>query len=277
MNRCSDFSHTARIEVWTFTFTCKNVFIKLIKAPNQCDYNMDIGYQNPYRGFADFRFNMVMTLTGESLCDGTSNLPRIPCMSIQWRHNEHDGVSNHRCHDCLLNRLFRHRSKKTWKLRVTCLCDGNSPMTGEFPEQTASNVKNVSIWWRHHGNREVLPATILLSQEMLKAGKSKAINAYTWRRSGVTVNLLSGPYCVGEQSIFGIFWWLYKISKSYQHVSLCSPTSHTLNQWCGYCSILMLILDQNGRYFADFLYLNSIFNDVCSQTDMFATRQHRFR
>ena len=27
---------------------------------------------------------------------------------------------------------------------------GNSPVTGEFPSQMASNPENVSIWWRHH-------------------------------------------------------------------------------------------------------------------------------
>ena len=27
---------------------------------------------------------------------------------------------------------------------------GNSPETGEFPAQMASNAENVSIWWRHH-------------------------------------------------------------------------------------------------------------------------------
>ena len=53
-------------------------------------------------------------------------------------------------HDCLLNRLFRRRSSKTSKLRVTGLCAGNSPVTGEFPAQRASNAENVSIWWRHH-------------------------------------------------------------------------------------------------------------------------------
>ena len=36
------------------------------------------------------------------------------------------------------------------KLRVTGLCVGNSPGTGEFPAQMASNAENVSIWWRHH-------------------------------------------------------------------------------------------------------------------------------
>ena len=28
---------------------------------------------------------------------------------LQWRHNVHDGVSNHRRFDCLLNGLFRRR------------------------------------------------------------------------------------------------------------------------------------------------------------------------
>ena len=69
---------------------------------------------------------------------------------LQWRHIECDGVSNHQPHDCLLNRLFRLRPKKTSKLCVTGLCAGNSPVTGEFPAQRASNAENVSIWWRHH-------------------------------------------------------------------------------------------------------------------------------
>ena len=67
-----------------------------------------------------------------------------------WRHNGCDGVSNHQPRHCLLNRLFRRRSKKTSKLCVTGLCAGNSPLTGEFPAQMASNAENVSIWWRHH-------------------------------------------------------------------------------------------------------------------------------
>ena len=38
---------------------------------------------------------------------------------------------------------------KTSKLRVTGLCQGNSPVTGGFPSQKASNSGSVSIWWRH--------------------------------------------------------------------------------------------------------------------------------
>ena len=70
--------------------------------------------------------------------------------SLQWRHNGPNGVSNHQHHDCLLNRLFKRRSKKTSKLRATGLCAGNSPVTGDFPAKMASNAENVSIWLRHH-------------------------------------------------------------------------------------------------------------------------------
>ena len=69
---------------------------------------------------------------------------------LRWRQNGRDSVSNHQSHDCLLNILFRRRSKKTSKLRVIGFCAGNSPGTGEFPAQMASTVENVSIWWRHH-------------------------------------------------------------------------------------------------------------------------------
>ena len=50
--------------------------------------------------------------------------------TLQWRHNELDGVSNHRGLHCLLNHLFRRRSKKTSKLHVTGLCAQNSPHKG---------------------------------------------------------------------------------------------------------------------------------------------------
>ena len=54
-------------------------------------------------------------------------------------------TSNHRHPDCLLDCLFSRRSKKTSKLRVTGLCDGNSLVTGGFPSQRTSNMENVSI------------------------------------------------------------------------------------------------------------------------------------
>ena len=80
---------------------------------------------------------------------------------LQWRHNGRDSVSNHQPHDCLLNRLVRGRSKKTSTLPVTGLCVGNSPVTGEFPTQMASNAENASIWWRHHAFRAEIDVNFL--------------------------------------------------------------------------------------------------------------------
>ena len=78
----------------------------------------------------------------------------IACvLALQWRHNGCDSVSNHQPRDCLLKRLFRRRSKKTSKLRVTGLCAGNSPGTGEFPTQMASNAEKCFLFmtssWRN--------------------------------------------------------------------------------------------------------------------------------
>ena len=49
----------------------------------------------------------------------------------------------------------RHRSRKTSEPRVTGLCEWNSPVTGEFPAQRASNAENVAIWLRHHVITEI--------------------------------------------------------------------------------------------------------------------------
>ena len=100
------------------------------------------------------------SLRGKRVKDPRSE-DRLRCMigipipiTLQWRHNGRDSVSNHEPHDCLLNRLFRRRSKITSKHRVTGLCAGKSPETGKFPAQRASNAENVSIWWRHHEDGE---------------------------------------------------------------------------------------------------------------------------
>ena len=100
-----------------------------------------------------------------TLCEGK---PAVTCgfhsqktsnaasCSILWRHRAYSQIYHYRDviigamasqinqpHDCLLNRSFWRRSKKTSKFCVTGLCGGNSPVTGELPAQMASNAKNV--------------------------------------------------------------------------------------------------------------------------------------
>ena len=69
---------------------------------------------------------------------------------LQWRHDERDSVSNHQRLDCLFNHLFRCRSKKTSKPRVTGLREGYLPVTSGCLSQRASKAENVYTRWRHH-------------------------------------------------------------------------------------------------------------------------------
>ena len=115
------------------------------------------------RYFSDDIFKCIPLIKNNCVCIQLShNFERarhfmLYCVSqaLQWRHNGHDGVWNHQPQDCLLNRLFRRRSKKASKLRVTGLRAGNSRVTGEFPAQMASDAENVSIWWCHHGKEQM--------------------------------------------------------------------------------------------------------------------------
>ena len=81
-------------------------------------------------------------------------------LTLQWRYNERDGISNDRRLDSLLNCLLRRRLKKTSKLRITGLCEENPPVTSVFPSQRASNADNVSIWWRHRENFGIFPGSV---------------------------------------------------------------------------------------------------------------------
>ena len=67
---------------------------------------------------------------------------------LQLRHNGRDGVLNHRRRYCLLNRLFRHRSKKYQSAVSLAIVRGIHRWPVDIKK--ASNAENVSIWWRHH-------------------------------------------------------------------------------------------------------------------------------
>ena len=109
--------------------------------------------------------------------------------------------------------FFRHRSKKTSKLRFTGPCAGNSPGTGEFPAQMTSNAENVSIWWRHH---EIFHSTHWPS------GKVTLILTLVQAMSGchhATIHYLSQ-------------WWLGSVSLSPGRSELmASQWLHTTHPW----------------------------------------------
>ena len=169
--------------------------------------------------------------------------------TFRWRHNGRDGVSNHQPHDCLLNRLFGRRSKKTSKLRVTGLCAGNSPVTGEFPAQMASDAENVSIWWRHHDSLPLSSAMSATPRSVLYSTSSPSETPSDTSTSGVPSrsSVLVVLEAVGVEDTGG--WSVYLITNkiilliksttfSYSHIIL-SQTKKLISHG-SYVSIVCL-------------------------------------
>ena len=125
---------------------------------------------------------------------------------------------------------------------VTGLCEGNSPVTGEFPSQRASNMENASLWWCHH---EIL--------ERLQK-KRKNVDRWTmyngWTMDGSASHKLCwlcqqrswkscSSYC-HQMSIHCsvIYWWELQQSayNFHIHCHLQSLEKYTMQYWPGYFS-----------------------------------------
>ena len=86
--------------------------------------------QNVSLDFQDFNLQYIFVpkYHNKKWYHKVHNMPNqfiFPSNALQWRHYEREGISNRRRLYCLINRLFRRRSKKISKLRVTGLCEGN--------------------------------------------------------------------------------------------------------------------------------------------------------
>ena len=96
----------------------------------------------------DLSYNFSWSVLCLEIFEAISRISN-PHKTLRWCHNEPVGISNHQPYDCLPNRSFRRRSKKTSKLRVTGLCVGNSSVTSEFPAQMASKASLAFVWGIH--------------------------------------------------------------------------------------------------------------------------------
>ena len=127
------------ILAWKFTQICHNS--ELVNYLSMPEYDFPFIICWPSRTYPVWPLGRLFTNVGRILwCKlWIINIYILQAywLPLQWRHNKRDGILNHQPHDCLLNRLFRRRSKNTSKLRVT----GNSPVTGEFLAQRASNAE----------------------------------------------------------------------------------------------------------------------------------------
>ena len=99
----------------------------------------------------------------QNTCDLLCLVPNgLELFPLQWRRNERDGVSNQRRLYCLLNRLFRRKSKKTSKLSVTGRCEGKPPVTLDSPHKGSVtrkcfHFKTSSCHW-HWDNYSTVPS-----------------------------------------------------------------------------------------------------------------------
>ena len=99
----------AFLRYWPFV---RGIHRSPVNSPHKGQWhNREAGDLRRHRGHYDVN-GMVRTGTLRGYCCAVWNILYRALMSLQWRHNECDGVSNHQPHDCLLNRLFRRVSKK---------------------------------------------------------------------------------------------------------------------------------------------------------------------
>ena len=123
----------------------------------------------------------------DSKVHGVDARPPISLTStLQWRHSVRDCVSNHQCLVCFLNHLFRHRAKKTSKLRVTSLCEGTFPHYWPFVEVIHSQRANRAERWCFHCCQLEKSVEQRVAFPRVKA---------SWRSRDVTVPRRAVPKC----------------------------------------------------------------------------------
>ena len=115
-------------------------------------------------------------------------IDKIVLDSLHWRHNDHDGVSNHQPYGCLLNRLFRRKWTKTSKLRVTGLCVGNSPGPVNSPHKGPVPRKMIPFddvtmtplfLWRPGWDIRIVSNVVLVSLVSLIGCTINSVSSYT--------------------------------------------------------------------------------------------------
>ena len=131
--------------------------------------------------------------------------------TLQWRHNERGGVSNHRRLHCLLNRLFRRISKKTSKLRATGICEGNPPVVSP-----------------HKGpvTRRMFPFD----------GVMKPINCgrVAWHFPGISAKIFPYRHACNTRCLWSRFEYS-PVIKEFHYDVLCNRYKKVFSNWWQWC------------------------------------------
>ena len=168
------------------------------------------------------------------------------CVSLQWRINDHDGVSNHQPHGCLLNRLFRRISKQTSKLCVTGFVRGihRGPVTRKmipFDDviMEVSKSKASQCWLYCCRKPNNLPATWIRFQDMPKCGNT------------VVTSLISANKLLLHCSI--------KMALAYitnKNCHVCPPTANPTRSFSRRICIIFINRDSPSNCWTSAIYID---------------------
>ena len=87
-------------------------------------------------------------------------------------------------------------------------CAGNSPATGEFPTQMATNAENVSIWWCHYERLNLyLLECMLNSRDWLQTSANVSLQTLFVFKPPRVVIFLSMPFAIFSDKNLKLFIW----------------------------------------------------------------------
>ena len=143
--------------------------------------------------------DMVFFVNGDIFFDRFFHtlLPLVPYISLQWYHNEHDGILNHRHLDVCLTICSGTDQRKHWSSTSLAIVSGIHQWLVNSPQQRASNTENVHIWWHHHVWHWIGSSLVLIM---------------AWRRT--IWMMTSHPWCPKELILINkllnlthFYWW----------------------------------------------------------------------
>ena len=171
-------------------------------------------------------------------------------VSLQWRHNERDCISNQRRLDCSLNCFFRGRSKKASKLCFTGLCHRspvNSPNKGPVTRK---------IWWRHHVMLSVNQDTYLYQGGLYLSHACCCMYGVKWHKHVMSINSMDEMTKTSQMAISNVFYHNYRhtlcLCAITWYMRTCfgkKPTDLIKRSYCLIPGCYLLVFLQQGTFY----------------------------